>query len=253
MLIAGIVSGCRATSRNKEEVWVPKPVVAWEQVAPGEVHALDNLYRIVVPQPTKGLFPASLAVTRVGRVELQEEDGTPHFVSMIYKDPRNEFLQWNASFDDQMAISEVFPVDQFDMGGGQAEPVQIVAAFKALDAGLGLIYAMNELGPEQTEMIGALYDVPNARPVAYIHAVAQSAPPPASDEKGGADAKKDADPWETDSKALVRQKFEEMLYACVFELIQFDEPEVIDVPEGWKRITPARPAAWPPRTPIRGD
>ncbi len=252
LLVGCVVSGCTSSSREKQAAWVPKPSVSWYDVAPNEVHALDNLYRIVIPRPTKGLFPASLAVTRVGRVELEEEDGTPRVVSMVYKDPRNEFLRWNASFDDQMAVSEVFPIDQFDMGGGVAEPVQVVAAFNALDARLGLIYAMNELSPDQTEMIGALYDVPNARPIAYIHATAQSVPPP---EKGGSsNAKSDdeVDPWRTDSKALVRQKFEEMLYACVFELIQFDEPEVVDVPEGWKPVAPARPVAWPPRQPIRG-
>jgi len=253
LLIGCVVSGCSSSSRKKQEAWVPKPIVTWPDVAPNEVQALDNLYRIVVPRPTKGLFPASLAVTRVGLVEWEQDDRTTHLVSMVYKDPRNEFLQWNASFDDQMAISEVFPVDQFDMGGGVAEPVQVVAAFNALDAGLGLIYAMNELSPGHTEMIGALYDVPNARPIAYIHAAADSATP--SGRGGSSAAKSDdaVDPWRTDSKALVRQKFEEMLYACMFELIQSDEPEVVDVPEGWKPVTPARPVAWPPRQPIRGD
>ena len=251
LLIGCVVSGCSSSSRTKQEAWVAKPIVAWHDVAPNEVHALDNLYRIVIPRPTKGLFPANLAVTRVGLVQLEEEDGSPHVVSMVYKDPRNEFLRWNTSFDDQMAISEVFPIDQFDMGGGVAEPVQVVAAFNALDAKLGLVYAMNELGPERSEMIGALYDVPNAQPIAYIHATAESVKPPEGSVQGGAKGI-DLDLWETDSKALVRRKFEEIVYACVFELIQFDEPEVVDVPEGWKAVTPARPAVWPPRQPIRG-
>ena len=252
-LFGCVVSGCSSSSRNKEEAWVPKPIVSWSDVAPNEVHALNNVYRIIISQPTKGLFPAGLAVTRVGLVELEEENGTPHVVAMVHKDPRNEFLQWNTSFDDQMAISEVFPIEQFNMGGGVAEPVQVVAAFNALDAGLGLIYAMNELSADQSEIIGVLYDVPNARPIAYIHATADSVIPPEPGGSSGAKSDEEADPWRTDSKALVRKKFEEILYACVFELIQFDEPEVVDVPEGWKPVTPARPVAWPPRRPIRGN
>lgn len=248
LILVGVVlpGGC-SSSKKKEEPWVPKPVVGWRQVAPAEIAPLDNLYRIVVPQPTRGLFPTSIAITRVGLTAL-EDDYEP-LVPMVFKDPRNEFLQWNTSFDDQMAISEVFPIDQFTLGGGLAEPEQVVAAFAALRAGVGIIYAMNELGPNVSEMFGTIYDVPNARPIAYLHASAVSIEPPEDDS---AESEEQPDLWETDSRALVRRKFETMLYACIFELIQSDEVEVIDVPEGWKRVMPERPVAWPPPQPIEG-
>ncbi len=273
VLLAGL-AGC-ASSKKDVAVWMPKPIVAWYDIAPIEVPALEEHYRIVVPRPTKGLFPANLGVTRVGLLPLDSE--VRQVVPVIRKDPRNEFLRWNASFDDQMAISEVFPIDQFDLGGGIAEPEQIVSAFRALDARLGLVYAVNELSEDETEMIGVIYDVPAFRPIAYLHTSAESIVPPDPKAKRGAkvvtpgqpatesdaktlarakakaaDSKEPPNLWDTDSKALVRRKFEQMLYACMFELIQFDEPEVIDVPEGWKPVAPELPAAWPPRQRLRG-
>jgi len=243
-----VMSGCASSQRVA--AWGPAPYVHWQNVSPLPVKPLENSYRIVTDQPTQGLFPANIAVTRVGLVPVDDEPG--QFVPVVYKDPRNEFLQWNSSFDDQMAISEVFPVDQFDLGGGLAEPDQVVAAFHGLHADLGLIYAMNELAPNQTEIIAALYDVERARPIAYLQASAKSTPPP--DESGcrTASDKNHADLWRTDSNALVRKKFEQILYACVYDLIQKDQPELIDVPEGWKRVEPERPAAWPPPQPIEG-
>lgn len=245
----GVVTGC--ASPERVVAWAPAPFVHWQNVSPLPVSPLENSYRIVADQPTDGLFPANIAVTRVGLVPVEDEPG--HFVPVVYKDPHNEFLQWNSSFDDQMAISEVFPVDQFDMGGGLAEPDQVVAAFHGLHADLGLIYAMNELAPGQTEIIAALYDVEKARPIAYLQASAKSAPPPVDRPECRRVADEShADLWRTDSKALVRKKFEQILYACVYDLIQKDQPELIDVPEGWKRVFPERPAAWPPPQPIEG-
>jgi hypothetical protein len=273
-LLLASLTGC-ASSRKQVEVWEPKPIVAWYDIAPVEVQALVDHYRIVVTRPTKGLFPANIGVTRVGLLPLDSE--LRQVVPVIRKDPRNEFLRWNASFDDQMAISEVFPIDQFDLGGGIAEPEQIVAAFNALDARLGLVYAVNELNADETEIIGVIYDVPAFRPIAYLHTSAKSIVPVDPKSKGGAKvvtptipvdqteadehaqvkvresaSKEPPNLWETDSKALARRKFEQMLYACMFELIQFDEPEVVDVPDGWKPVAPARPAAWPPRQRLRG-
>lgn len=245
----GVMTGC--ASSRKVVAWTPAPFVHWQNVSPLPVGPLENSYRIVTDEPTQGLFPANIAVTRVGLEPVDAEPGK--LVPVVYKDPRNEFLQWNSSFDDQMAISEVFPIDEFDLGGGLAKPDQVVAAFHGLHANLGLIYAMNELAPDQTEIIAALYDVEKARPIAYLQASAKSIPPPVdrSECRRAAD-KCHADLWRTDSKSRVRKKFEEILYACVYDLIQNDQPELIDVPKGWKRVFPERSSAWPPPQPIEG-
>lgn len=201
----------------------------------GTVPLPEDGYQLLLSTSTSGLFPANLAVTRVAIAEEDEQSGSP----MLFADPRNEFLQWNRAFDDQMAISEVFPIDQRDLGGGPAEPEQILAAFRALHARVGLIYAVNEPSPYQSEMYGALYDTHTGGVLASLHARAQSSPIEDKSVK--------LTPWETDSRALVRRKFEKYAYAAIYALIQQDQPTRVDPPAGWTPAGPIKPVEWPPR------
>lgn len=202
----------------------------------GAAPAPGDGFEIVTARPTVGLFPANLAVTRVAIAEDEDRAGDP----VLFADPRNEFLQWNRAFDDQMAISEVFPLDQRDLGGGTADPAQILAAFRGLHARLGLIYAVNEISPIESEMFGALYDTEAGTPVALIQAHAESVS--AAHEKN-----EQANPWETDSRALVRKKFEKLAYQTIYTLIINDQPSRTDPPAGWIPAGPIRPVEWPPR------
>lgn len=250
LLIVGgvaIASSAGCYSPPREVAWTPRPRVEWSAVTTRPVAGLNNSFRVLTTQPTLGLFPANMSVTRVS-LETEEEQG-PSLEPRLYADPRNEFLQWNTAFDDQMAVSEVFPIDQRDLGGGEADPAQILAAFRALHARIGLIYAVNELSETESEMFGALFDNAAAEPIAAIHAQAVSVKPPEGDEnKGGP-----ADLWETDSRALVRAKFAKLVHACLRELIHEDQPAVIETPTGWTPAGPVRPVEWPPRhlSPIR--
>lgn len=230
-------SCCSTPKKAPEPVWIPRPRVEWNRLVAQAPSAVNNEFKIVA-EGTSGLFPANLAVTRVAISE-GEDAGAP----MLFADPRNEFLQWNRTFDDQMAISEVFPIDQRDLGGGVAEPAQILAAFRGLHARLGLIYAVNEVSPTQAEMFGVFYDTHASRPVAFIHADAQSVPLTKEEQET-------ANPWETDSRALVRAKFEKFAYAAVHRLIVGDQRERTDPPEGWTPAGPIRPVEWPPRQKI---
>ena len=243
LLLAGGLSmsaGCYAEKRA--EAWTPKPRVEWGLITPQPVAPLHNEYRILAPQPTVGLFPANLVVTRVAIEEPKEAPAATRPV--LLSDPRNEFLQWNTALDDQMAVSEVFPVDQRDLGGGEADTEQILAAFRGLHARLGLIYAVNELSETESEMFGALYDIETAQPVAVLHAQAVSIELPEEEKK------KKGDPiylWQTDSRALVRAKFADLLHRCIRQLIIHDQAELVETPAGWTPAGPIRPVEWPPR------
>lgn len=233
--LAAGAGGC-AQTKTVEPCWTARPVVTWSRVVGDRVPAVRNGYKIVSAQPTVGLFPANLAVTRVAIAEDEDRAGEP----MLFADPRNEFLQWNRAFDDQMAISEVFPIDQRDLGGGVAEPAQILAAFRGLHARLGLVYAVNELSPSDSEMLGAIYDTHSGTPVAVMHAQAQSV---VIDEE----SVEQADPWQTDSRALVRKKFEKLTYSALHSLIVSDQPARSEPPAGWIPAGPIKPVEWPPR------
>ncbi|MGD2107768.1 MAG: hypothetical protein PVI86_00120 [Phycisphaerae bacterium] len=236
-LLLAFASGCAPCEVN---TWAPKPVVHWEQVATQPVQPVVDGYRILAEHPTRALFPASMAVTRVS-VD-HKEQRTPRGGPLLMTDPRNEFLQWNSTLDNQMAISEVFPIVDDDLGGGQADPQQIVAAFRALHAGLGLIYAVNELSPTESEMFGVLYDIKAARPIASLHKAAASIPPP----DDGICRAETPDPWVSDSRALVRAEFDKLVHTVIRELILRDEPAPIEVQTGWRPPAPARSAVWPP-------
>lgn len=241
-----MLAGC--APRERVHSWHPQPPVPWEYVSAQSLEPVRNGFRILIPQPTTALFPASIGVTRVaiepptGDLFGFNDPLIARSVRRLYADPRNEFLQWNRAFDELMAISEVFPIKERDLGGGPAEPGQILAAFNALHAKLGLIYAVNEKTADQAEMFGVLYEAESGRQLAVIHAEAESLVP--FDERV---EDSELNLWETDARAIVRQRFERLLFACLRTLIRHDQPELIEAPEGWKPAEPSRPVEWPPR------
>jgi hypothetical protein len=236
-LLLGTLFGC-AAPKKVEPVWVAPPRVEWNDLSRRPIEPACNEHRILLPANTAGLFPASMAVTRLAvDRSCDEEKRNP----VLLTDPRNEFLQWNSALDDKMAVSEVFPIFPRDLGGNPAHPDQIVSAFRALNARLGLIYAVNELSPTETETMGVLYDVRTASPIAVIHARAESLC--LTNESG---KRSRLDLWRTDSRALARGKFEQSLRACIRGLIAQDRPAELESSEGWMRMTPSRPVEWPP-------
>lgn len=232
-----LATGC-ASNRKEPEVWRPLPHVSWEHVATSESPIAESGYTLAGDAKTVGLFPANLGVTRVAIDAADDGRSVPHLTA----DPRNEFLRWNYAFDDLMAVSDVFPISQRDLGGGEADPDQILAAFHALDAKLALIYGVNELAENESEMFGTLYNVKTSKPVASLRAHAVSLEIPDDTEN------KD-DPyllWSTDSRAIVRDRFADALHGCMRELILNDRPPALEDKSGWTPAGPIRPAVWPP-------
>lgn len=235
VVAASLTAGCAA-----KRVEFQLPVYGrtfWRHITTEPAPRVEDQYRIVVDEPTEGLFPANLGVTRVSVELLAEQVGMERPV--LLTDPRNEFLRWNAALDDLFAVSEVFPISEFDLGGGPVEPEQILAAFRALHARLGLVYAMNRMRDDRSEILAVLYDSVTTKPLAYFHASAKSIEPPEVNDKEPRNLRK------TDSEALVRIKFEQMVHSCVRALILHDEPGEVETPTGWRRAERG-PVEWPP-------
>ncbi len=230
-----LASGCAS---KEVEVWMPPPRTQWDDIMTRPVTPADNEYRILRSEPTRGLFPSNIGVARVA-VEDPDEEPFVRRRCLIRK-PRNEFLAWNKAFDEQMAVSEVFPIAQRDLGGAKVDAEQIVAATRALDAGIAMVYAVNELSETETEMFGTLYDTEAAMPIAAFHARAESITPTEDSDDA-------PDLWLVDSKALVRAKFERFVHACVRELVLHDQPAPLETPTGWTPAGPIMPVEWPPR------
>lgn len=229
-----VMVGC-AAERSTE--WTPRPRVQWRDISPGDIGTVDQGYRLLLSERTKGLFPVSLGVTRFAFVPT---DGVDPFGPKLVADPKNEFLQWNYAFDDQMAVSEVFPVVQQNLGGASASPDQILRSVHALNGRIGLIYAVNDLSETETEMLGVLYDTAMTTPLASVHARSATVHPEDDEaEDHGA-------MWKTDSRALVRQTFQRYVHACVRDLILQDQPAAVETPDGWTPVGPVMPVEWPP-------
>ena len=123
VLAAWVVTvGCATEQVTR---WTPSPRVQWGDISPGDIGTVDQGYRLLLSERTEGLFPASLGVTRFAFVP---SDSIDPFGPKLVADPQNEFLQWNYAFDDQMAVSEVFPIAQQNLGGANASPDQILRA-----------------------------------------------------------------------------------------------------------------------------
>lgn len=243
MIIAALVmvglSGCASSKSQRDEVWIPRPRVTWSEIAPAPIPPATQGFNLLTTEPTQGLFPASMGVTRVAFAE-NTKVGEPHRLCLL-RDPRNEFLRWNGAFDDQVPVSEVFPIDQRNLAGAEAQPSLVMEVFRTLHARIGFVYAVNELSENETEMIGALYNVATGEPLATIHAQAVSLPTPDDDKEAN-------DLWETDSRALVRAAFAGHVYQCIRTLIAFDQSAEQESPEGWIPEAPIWPVEWPPKS-----
>ncbi|MCH9002234.1 MAG: hypothetical protein IIC02_06635 [Planctomycetes bacterium] len=237
----GIVglSGCASSKPQRQEVWIPQPRVTWSEIAPAPIAPAAQGFNLLTTEPTQGLFPASIGVTRVAFAE-NSKGGESRRLCLL-RDPRNEFLRWNDAFDDQMPIGEVFPIDQRNLAGAEAHPTLILEVFRTLHARIGFVYAVNELSEDETEMIGTLYDVATGEPLASIHAQAVSLPTPDDDTEAN-------DLWDTDSRALVRAAFAGHVYQCIRTLIALDQSAGQESPEGWIPEGPIWPVEWPPKS-----
>lgn len=228
--------GCAAQQKNG---WEQTPRVEWNQVGGKTNEPKSTGYHVLSPSTTQGIFPANIGVTRVTMEQIDELSPAtpPHLVT----NPRNESLLWNAAMDDQMAISEVFPVRQRDMGGAPATPENIVSAMHALGASLGLIYAVNEVADNRTEMFGMLYETSTLKPLATFRTEAEELAPD--------QVEKPDEIWRTDSRAIAQRQFEAQLRSCMREMIDRDNPAEVEAPEGWVPENPIRTVVWPPPPP----
>ena len=237
------LTGC--ASKQPVETWTPHAEVRWSDLVNRPVHPPSDGYFLQAHPRDPGMFPASIAVARVAIVEDEQIDLLEH--PKLVRNPRNEFLQWHTALNDQLAVSELFPIATWDLGGGPVSTSQILAAFRALGAQLGLIYAMNRPSPDETEFLAVLYDIRTSEPVALLRTEATSTVTHEEAEQ----SKEPIDYWKTDSRALARAKFAIHFHDCIRSLILDDEPPVSAMPASWYSKKRRRTVEWPPTEPRR--
>ena len=76
IVIVGL-SGCASSKPQQKDVWIPKPRVTWSEIAAAPIAPAAQGFKLLTTEPTQGLFPASMGVTRVAGIGIAtgEDEG----------------------------------------------------------------------------------------------------------------------------------------------------------------------------------
>ncbi|GJM24193.1 MAG: hypothetical protein DHS20C16_06080 [Phycisphaerae bacterium] len=235
-LILLAVGGC---AQHSHDVYSTSAEPAgWSDLSPGASVTSDEGYRLLVPQATEGLFPASISVARIAQ---SSYNGGQLVLAMK---PEVDFLAWNSVFDDFRAVSEVFPLNEKDLDGGEVSAENLMTASEALEAGLMLLYTESRGGYDRCSLSGVLYDVRSRQALAAIHANSLISDPVSPDERkartASADTREDRDP-----RLVAVDAFESHVRDCLRRLMTKDKSKNVGPIEGWIPTYTVEPLIWP--------
>ncbi len=236
VLMAAVLLSVVGCSQHNDEVFAPPPEPAgWSDLSAGAPIASQDGFRLLNPQSTEGLFPASIAVAR-----LAQSDGQ----LVLAMKPEVDFLAWNSVFDDYRGISEVFPMNVKDLDGGAVSAENLLTAAKALEAGMLLLYTESRTQFDRCSMSGVLYDVRSRTALASIHATSLISDPVAPEDRlartASATTLEDRDP-----RLVAVGTFEAYVRNCLRGLMDKDRSKNVGPVEGWIPAYPVEPLIWP--------
>lgn len=241
-LIAGALVGC--SNHDGDAYAPPSEAAGWSDLSPGTSVTSDEGYRLLVPQATEGLFPASIAVARVAQAPY---NGGQLVMTMK---PEVDFLAWNSVFDDFRGVSEVFPLNEKDLDGGDVSADNLLAASEALKAGLLLLYTESQVRLDRCSLSGVLYDVRSRQALAAIHANSLVTDPIAPDERvartASANSREERDP-----RLVAIDAFESHVRDCLRRLMTKDKSKNVGPVEGWIPTYTVEPLIWPTTYPSK--
>jgi hypothetical protein len=241
-----LAAGC---SQTDEPAFEPtSPVVRWADLVSSEVALPEDGFTLLVTQPTKGLFPASLGVARLAAVTPESaESGEPLTSRIILaEEPAHDFLRWNSAFDDVRPVREVFPISWIALNGREVTAANVVDACRAMTGRMCLVYCQTDVSVSESEARGVMYEAVTGRPLATIHARGVYVAPE-SDEaapEDGDDASRDGPPLTP--RLVSEDRFEALVRACMLQLAANDQPQPPAPEEGWVPEGPLAPPVWPP-------
>ncbi len=237
---AGLISmgvvGC--SQRNNDAYAPPAEPAGWSDLSPGATVTSDEGYRMLVPQATEGLFPASLAVARMAQSPYNNDQ------LVLAMKPEVDFLAWNSVFDDFRSVSEVFPLNDKDLDGGAVSAENLLTASEALEAGLLLLYTESQTQVDRYSLSGVLYDVRSRKALAAIHANSLISDPVMPDDRVARTAS--ATHQDRDPRLAAVGAFESHVRDCLRRLMTKDKSKNVGPVEGWIPSYPVEPLIWPP-------
>ena len=241
-LIVVVSAGC--SHHNNDAYTQPSEAAGWSDLSPGASVTSEEGYRLLVPQATEGLFPSSIAVARIAQ---SAYNGGQLVMAMK---PEVDFLAWNSVFDDFRGISEVFPLNEKDLDGGEVSADNLLAASEALEAGLMLLYTESQAQFDRCSLSGVLYDVRSRQALAAIHANSLISDPVTPDERVARTASARGCE-ERDPRLVAINSFESHVRDCLRRLMTKDKSKNVGPIEGWIPTYSVEPLIWPSTYPPR--
>ena len=234
-----VMGACR---KPAEPVTVLRPQIHWSDIAVAPIYGVEEGFVNLASAGTDGAFPVSLAVARV--TVAPGSEGSQRRKLVMDMAPPNDFLPWNALFDDLRYVSEVFPLHRHDLGEEEPGAERLVAAAGELTAGICLIYGRGDVSENEAEVRGVLYLTATGAPLAAIRVRSVVSDPeklPHPPEHVRDDLR------HCDPRVLADRRFERLVLDCVRDLYSRDRPVVSEPPPGWTPEPPVEPRTWPPR------
>lgn len=215
--------------------------VQMEHVAPG-VDPPDNAYVRVDESRTEGRFTCAMSVVRVKHAPVGDL-GSEDWALVIDEIPQKDTGHWTEATRDLPSLSFVTFFNWSSVPTRQVTIRGLLAAAHRVNTRLLLVYAQNEIGPNEAEVLGALYDTENGQLLGAGRTTAavveadglQAWPSELEDDQRGRDA-----------RYLTARRFEVMLHDAIHTLSLSDTPATQLRPNPWG---PMRTPEWPWLTP----
>lgn len=236
MLFVLLGSGCKQPVMVSELTIEPVQI---EDVSPG-VEPPDNAFVRVEQARTEGRFACAMSVVRVRHAPTSAEGDWGLVIEEI---PQKDTGHWTEATRDLPSISFVTFFDWSSVPTRAVTIRTLLSAAHRVNTRLLLVYAQNHLGPNEAEVVGALYDAESGNLLgagrtmaAYVEGDGMQAWPSELED----------DQRHRDARYQSARRFETLIHDALHELALSDSPATQLRPNPWG---PMRTPDWPWLTP----
>lgn len=218
--------GCRSPSVVRVQARITQ-----DDLAPG-LDAPQDAHLLLDRAATSGRFACGLAIAKFNtrgegfEPDLQLSDISP-----------GEQARWDETFRGIASIRELIFLSRISSHGGRRDPTALCMVARRLGAPLLLIYSPNRHGPNTAQVLGVLYEVRDARPIATLHAAARFV-----DQEGNETPPEDklGDQRQWDARYQAARAFEQHALSCLLDLVELDSTPATTQPHDWQKPWPER-------------
>lgn len=204
----------------------------------------ENVH-IVDASPSKGRFPAGIAVARLTREEVETETGQRWSLKLMPLKPY-EATFWGELFDGTPEVREMIMIHENSVRAPYVGIDEVLDAAQVMNAQLLLIYGYDNTNvPDTCTVSGLLYELEPRRMLANIHEVVDRAEAESAvEELLERERPEEERDWKFYIDYLAFRRFETDFRSCVWHFIDNDEESRTLRPNPFKNPEPTYPRNW---------